>query len=299
MVIPPLIPPKILPEKLSGWPAIKDIEVSVLRLDKIHEAISGNKWLKLQGWLAEAEAMERYGIMTAGGPWSNHIHAAAAFCYLHHLPFHAIIKGKNEQLTPMLQDVISWNGKITWVNYTAFKDDNHWQHEAKKTNQQWVPMGGDGQPGETGVTLFFNQFKAYHFNEIWCPIGTGTTIAGIAASAIGTDSYIAFDPGINDKKVHEKLNALTHAGNSNKIMIRQMPGQKFGRISTQVLENMNHFFKKTGVPTDIIYTGKMIDCLMREMIQPINCEKKSILVIHTGGLQGNRSLDNGVLKFMR
>lgn len=78
-----------------------------------------------------------------------------------------------------------------------------------------------------------------------------------------------------------------------------MPGQKFGRISTQVLENMNHFFKKTGVPTDIIYTGKMIDCLMREMTQPINCEKKSILVIHTGGLQGNRSADHGVLKFMR
>jgi 1-aminocyclopropane-1-carboxylate deaminase len=60
---------------------------------------------------------------------------------------------------------------------------------------------------------------------------------------------------------------------------------------------MNQFWLNTGIPTDIVYTGKLItafDHLLKE-----NYFKKdtSILLIHSGGLQGNRSLKSGVLLY--
>jgi 1-aminocyclopropane-1-carboxylate deaminase len=295
----PFIPPQIQLEKISGLQVAQGIEVSILRLDKIHDAVSGNKWLKLQGWLAQANAKEHHGVMTAGGPWSNHIHAAAAWCHLYHLPFHAIVKGKDGLITPMLQDVLTWNGKITWVNNAAFKDENHWQHEAEKANLQWIPMGGDGMPGETGVKDFFDQLAHFHFDELWCAAGTGTTLTGIAASAIGADTLVAFDPGIADKKVHEKMHMLQIQFPKRKISIRHTLHDKFGSISSDVINSMNAFYAKTAIPTDIVYTGKMMHLLLSEILLPINCEKKSILIVHTGGLQGNRSLAADELKFIR
>ncbi len=56
----------------------KGINVSVLRLDKIHPVISGNKWFKLQHYLKAAKNEGKKKIVTFGGAWSNHIIATAA-----------------------------------------------------------------------------------------------------------------------------------------------------------------------------------------------------------------------------
>jgi 1-aminocyclopropane-1-carboxylate deaminase len=80
--------------------------------------------------------------------------------------------------------------------------------------------------------------------------------------------------------------------------MRKTSSDKFGRITPEVLQSMNLFYERTGVPTELVYTGKMVNELMKDLLLPINCEKKSILIVHTGGLQGNRSLPSGSLKFM-
>src|SRR6476659_5741114 len=56
----------------------KHIGVSVLRLDKIHPVISGNKWFKLKYYLEDAANQNKDHIVTFGGPYSNHIIATAA-----------------------------------------------------------------------------------------------------------------------------------------------------------------------------------------------------------------------------
>ncbi|HSC52123.1 MAG TPA: hypothetical protein VLC98_00765 [Phnomibacter sp.] len=298
MPISPFIPPPLLPVKVPGLSSLPSFDISILRLDQLHPIISGNKWLKLEGWLQQAALAHRHGIFTAGGPWSNHIHAAAAWAYLHEVPFHAVIKGKSAQRTPMLQDVLEWNGKIEWVNHSEFNKEQHWQQVADKANLQWIPMGGDGAPGEAGVTQFFNRFANYSFDEIWCAIGTGTTVAGIAASAIGAKKIVAFDPGIGDEQVYTKLKGIEQQLPHRSISIVQTRLGKFGSVSAELVDSMNRFFIGTGIPTDRVYTGKMIHAFMEELLLPINCEKRSILLVHTGGLQGNRSLPADSLKFM-
>ena len=60
----------------------KNVDLNVLRLDKIHRIISGNKWFKLKYHLDNFNAGNYNGIITFGGAWSNHIVATACACHL-------------------------------------------------------------------------------------------------------------------------------------------------------------------------------------------------------------------------
>ena len=68
-----------------AWPVLEDrgIKADMLRLDKIHPFVSGNKWFKLRYYLEEAKQQNKKRIVTYGGAWSNHIIATAAACQLH------------------------------------------------------------------------------------------------------------------------------------------------------------------------------------------------------------------------
>jgi 1-aminocyclopropane-1-carboxylate deaminase len=60
---------------------------------------------------------------------------------------------------------------------------------------------------------------------------------------------------------------------------------------------MNDFYNRTTIPTDIIYTSKLVyaieDLLKNNYFKP----GSKILSIHSGGIQGNNSLKKGTLFF--
>jgi 1-aminocyclopropane-1-carboxylate deaminase/D-cysteine desulfhydrase-like pyridoxal-dependent ACC family enzyme len=60
---------------------------------------------------------------------------------------------------------------------------------------------------------------------------------------------------------------------------------------------MNSFYEKHKIPTDFVYTGKMIAAFYELLKINFFPEKSRILLIHSGGLQGNRSLKNHELIF--
>ena len=56
----------------------QNIQIDMLRLDKIHEDISGNKWFKLKYNIEEFLVQKKEYMVTFGGAYSNHIIATAA-----------------------------------------------------------------------------------------------------------------------------------------------------------------------------------------------------------------------------
>ena len=58
---------------IESLPSTNNVALSILRLDKIHSDISGNKWFKLKYYLDEAANRNTQTIATFGGAWSNHI----------------------------------------------------------------------------------------------------------------------------------------------------------------------------------------------------------------------------------
>jgi 1-aminocyclopropane-1-carboxylate deaminase len=64
-----------------------------------------------------------------------------------------------------------------------------------------------------------------------------------------------------------------------------------------MIQFMNAFWTATHIPTDIVYTGKVFFAVNTLVHQKYFLKNSKVLVIHSGGLQGNRSLTAGVLQF--
>jgi 1-aminocyclopropane-1-carboxylate deaminase/D-cysteine desulfhydrase-like pyridoxal-dependent ACC family enzyme len=71
----------------------------------------------------------------------------------------------------------------------------------------------------------------------------------------------------------------------------------YAKYDQTLIDFMNEFFRLTNIPTDFVYTGKLVfalfDLIKKDHFPP----SSKILMIHSGGLQGNDSLQKGSLIF--
>ncbi len=275
----------------------QDLTVQVLRTDLLHPFISGNKWMKLQPWLQKARAEGLDKIITKGGPWSNHVHAAAYACQQEGLGFTAIIKAKDGMLTSTLHDVLQWGGSIVYTQNDLYKNEAHWQQLANQQNALYIPMGGEGPEGMQGVTGFFNTLSTPAYDCVICSVGTGTTLMGIAASNLPYKQLIGANPGISDpgyavivSKLQQRFPTKTFAIKEDKAL------GKFGKRPVFLPEKMNDWLANWQLPTDIVYTAKMLYQFEQWLAEGFFEKGSHILLVHTGGLQGNRSLPAGLFK---
>jgi hypothetical protein len=71
----------------------------------------------------------------------------------------------------------------------------------------------------------------------------------------------------------------------------------YAKKNLLLFQTMNDFFITHHVPTDFVYTGKLVHAFYRMMEAGAFKSGSKILLIHSGGLQGNRSLQNNELIF--
>ncbi|PIR12483.1 MAG: 1-aminocyclopropane-1-carboxylate deaminase, partial [Flavobacteriales bacterium CG11_big_fil_rev_8_21_14_0_20_35_7] len=65
----------------------------------------------------------------------------------------------------------------------------------------------------------------------------------------------------------------------------------YAKVSKELITFINEFKTETNIPLDAVYTGKMMFGLA-DLIRKGSFKKGSkILVIHTGGLQGNNGMN--------
>src|SRR5690554_3488991 len=122
-----LFKPVVLNNLSSGFLNSADIELSVLRLDLIHPAISGNKWFKLKENIKTAQKLNKKSILSFGGAYSNHLHALAAIAKELNLASIGIIRGKEieESLSPTLEECKKLGMTFHFINRQDYrkKDD--------------------------------------------------------------------------------------------------------------------------------------------------------------------------------
>ena len=71
----------------------------------------------------------------------------------------------------------------------------------------------------------------------------------------------------------------------------------YAKYNAALLRFMNDFFKLTNIPTDFVYTGKLAYAIFDLAKKDRFSAGSKILMIHSGGLQGNASLQKGSLIF--
>ena len=65
-----------------------------------------------------------------------------------------------------------------------------------------------------------------------------------------------------------------------------------------LLAFINETWKQFQLPLDIIYTGKLFFAVMDLVTKSYFQQNSKVLMIHSGGLQGNRSLQKNELSFL-
>ena len=71
----------------------------------------------------------------------------------------------------------------------------------------------------------------------------------------------------------------------------------YAKKNALLFQSMNDFFNTHHIPTDFVYTGKLVHAFYRMMEAGAFARDSKVLLIHSGGLQGNRSLGNNELIF--
>jgi len=273
----------------------KDILVYVLRLDKCDPVVSGNKWFKLRFYLEEAIKSNKKTIVTYGGPWSNHLVATAAASKKMGLKSLGYVRGEKPALfSHTLNSALSLGMELQFLSRDAYATQRR-KVELQTTNYV-IPEGGYGMLGAKGASTITDLFNEEDFTHVLAAVGTGTMLAGIA-NALKNTTLIGI-PVLKGKEALEKeVSSLLMQVSCPWSMLEGFEWGGYAKHPAQLLEYMNQLYNSTKIPTDIVYTSKLFYAV--EQLATNNFFKKGsrLLLIHSGGLQGNESLEKGALCF--
>ena|ERR1051326_6604815 len=279
----------------------KNVRLTVLRLDKIHPVISGNKWFKLKYHIEKAKA-ERYGhIATFGGAYSNHIIATATAGKMHNLKTTGIIRGERPaNLSHTLLQAKEYGMKLIFISREDYKNKILPSEIANEMDAIClVNEGGYGTEGAEGAKEILNYCKKEDYTHITCAVGTSTMMAGLVKAGVPVQKIIGVSVLKNNKTIENSLrNLLSPEEQKKKFQIAH--GYHFGgyaKYTPELINFMNQFCQDTSIPTDFVYTGKLFYAVLDMVKNNSFPESSHILLIHSGGLQGNLSLPERMLIF--
>lgn len=277
----------------------KNIAMDVLRLDEIHPLISGNKWFKLKQYLQQAAAANKKVIITFGGPFSNHIHATAAACKAFGFTAVGIIRGEEpKQLSPTLTDALALGMELYFVPREVYKLKEIPQTVLKKFPQALViNEGGYGKEGMLGAQEILSTWNQPSYTHIMAAVGTGTTLAGLITSALPHQKVIGISVLKNNASLQNEVVQLTGRAYTNYRILHNYHMGGYAKSSTALFTFMNKWYQQTAIPTDFVYTAKLFYGMNQLIKEDYFPENSKLLIIHSGGLQGNRSLPKDTLIF--
>jgi D-cysteine desulfhydrase len=295
-----LIPSMLATRHALPFPAAKEqgLMIDVLRLDKIHPVVSGNKYFKLKYHVETALRAGSQGILSFGGAYSNHLVALACYCRDTGLTAVGVVRGESSASpSPTLLAAASYGMKLIYVSRTAYGNKDALQAQMSREFPGYliVPEGGRSEYGVKGASEILNLVGSGDYDIITCAVGTGTMMAGILQNSSMSQRIVGFS------------SLRLRAGNDVEQFIRgQAPGRDFSisyhyhfggyaKSTQQLIGFMNQVWTDYNLPTDFVYTAKMMFGLEDYVKKRAFPEGSRILAIHSGGLQGNSSIQHRLI----
>ena len=275
-------------------------KVDLLRLDLLHPIVSGNKFYKLRHYIEFALANGVSTVASFGGPYSNHIVALAYTAKEAGLKSIGYIRtNADEPMTPSLKEAKAYGMELVYSGRTDFqsKKEAILQSSESNTDCYFIDEGGYGIVGAKGAATILTENNTTQYDYIICAVGTGTMLAGIINAADPRQKIIGIPVLKNEGSIESEINALLEDKNRPYTLLHQFHQGGYAKTNPMMLDFMNRLWDAEKIPTDVVYTSKLLFGV-GQLIKENYFEKNAtILVIHSGGLQGNRSLPEGSLKF--
>jgi len=285
------------PEPNISKVTFRGFSVDVLRLDQVHPEISGNKWYKLKYNLSKIQGHSNAILLTYGGTHSNHIAATAAACKQMNIPCACIVGGE-DQTSDTLRLAEAHGMRVYKVSRNDFKN-KHFDQVKQELYTAFdaiveVPLGGNNTEGMWGCTEIP---IPEGYDKVCVACGTGTTFAGLSLNP-QIKSLTGFSVLKGNNTLPEAVMELhkrtgikgPYIGSTiydNYAIVNHYAGKGFASFEANVFVFAQAFAKQTGIELDMVYTSKLVYGVFDLLNQGIWHHQQPILVVHTGGLQGN------------
>lgn len=281
-------------------------EVDVLRLDLVHPLYGGNKFYKLKLNIEKAKVLGYHTILTFGGAHSNHIFSTSAYCKENGISSVAVIRGREEEWkdSPTLRSARQNEMQLHFVGNESYrrKGDPQFINELQEIYGHFylIPEGGNNKEGVRGCSEIMNEeLKVYDF--VFCACGTATTFSGLLISAAPHQKVIGIsvlkgentliDSANNWMNLFDKERIRQDDSLNTSTILNSYHMGGYAAFSQDLLDFKVSFEKKFSIPLDYVYTTKLFYAV-NDLLQKMDVlRNKKILVIHSGGQQGNSAFE--------
>jgi len=297
------------------------VKVWMKRDDLNHPVVQGNKWHKLKYNLIQAKLTHKNTILTFGGAYSNHIAATAAAAKDADLQSIGVIRGNElenspEKWSPTLQ-VAAENGmQFIFIDRQTYRlkatSDFLTNLQKQYPTSFIIPEGGSNKYAVLGfedlVTDLYQQCPEW--THIFSPVGTGGTLAGLIHFSnihqLNTKNTscrtIVGIPVLKNgdylsNQIQELLSQATDKLQVDNIqtvawkLLTQYHDGGYAKQSNKGRNSQHEFEKEFSILLDPIYTSKMIYAFYDQLKTGKIPKGSSIILLHTGGLQGRKNLN--------
>lgn len=275
---------------------LQNKQIFVKRDDDIHPIISGNKWRKIKFQLINALENNTQHIISFGGGFSNHLHALGYCCQKLNIKFTAIVRGDYSQnLSPMLQDLITWQANIRYVNKLTYQArTSSYLHTLQSEFPQAliVPEGGSSQFALQGVGEIISELTQ-EYDYVIAPVASGGTLAGliqeVSKQSLSTKVIgmgVLKGPGYLEDLVNDLL--PNESTRSNWHINHDFHFGGYAKKNAELIQYCEQFYQQHSIEVEPIYSGKLFYGIETLVQKKYFAKNSRILALHTGGLQGKR-----------
>jgi 1-aminocyclopropane-1-carboxylate deaminase len=291
-------------QELSFKESLNELNCTLRQAWHLPEWESGNKRFKLLYNVQDAVQKGFETIITMGGAWSNHLLASAQYAQHQGLKSVGLVRGywHKEQPTFLMQDCENMGMQVVPIDSALYdergtEDFKVWLHD-HFPHAYFIPEGGANYLGLMGCMEMLTASDRQSFTDVCVCAGTGATAAGLLLSSPHQRIHAFFGLKLSEgemkEMVRQKLRWVMQDVEVVEEMMQRLEVYSderwggFGKIKPELVEWMKMEEEK-GVLWDRVYSAKMGFALAHDDLR--NAMGTEILVLHTGGLSGNRSLE--------
>ena len=155
-----------------------------------------------------------------------------------------------------------------------------------------VPEGGANEWGRAGAGLI-NRFIKDTYTHIAVSVGTGTTLIGLRNKINEHQQLLGFVPMKQGSYLKGYISEHVQPDrNHNWQLFDEWHFGGFGKWNDELIRFMNEFYETNNIPLDMVYTSKMMYGMQQMLLSGYFDKDAKVLCIHTGGLQGNASVQD-------
>ncbi|WP_117214543.1 1-aminocyclopropane-1-carboxylate deaminase/D-cysteine desulfhydrase [Allorhizocola rhizosphaerae] len=232
-----------------------------VRLWLVHDS---NKPRKLKYNLIAAREQGHHTLLTFGGAYSNHLRAVADAGREHGFQTIGIVRG--EQTLPLnesLAHCVAQGMRLSYLDRSSYR---RWRLHIGDLRRRFgefflIPEGGSNALAALGCSEIASGIDA-RYDLICCPVGTGGTLAGLAAGLPSGTAALGF--------------SVLKGGDFLAEEVAQLQREAFGRVSpnwqielgfhcggyarrnAELDDFLADFHARHGIELDWVYVGKMM-----------------------------------------